>query len=335
MTEIVPIDLLDPDDQPRAQEWIGVYAEGQRELFGPLGSAWTLAEIQQFHRADHTRRRAWAALEAGRVVGSVEITETLRDNLDSATVWLGVQRQARCRGIGTRLLETAEAAVRAGGRATLFAETEWAAGGVDASAPFAESHGYAVAQTNLRSGLALPADRDRLAVLHDGPRDTAAAYEVEVAHGMPPAGWLDDLVVLFRRMSTDAPLGDLALEEEDWDLERVRAEYQRRLDSGRRIVTAVARESASGRRVGFTDLSVSAGTPDLAYQGATLVLREHRGHRLGLRLKAANALALMDTLTQVRSVRTWNADDNTPMLAVNRELGFTLDAVQRMWQKRL
>ncbi len=347
MADIHPIDLLDPDAQARAQEWVDVHAAGQRELFGEHGSAWTLAEIQLFHRADHTRRRAWGAVEDGHVVGSVELVETVRDNLGSASIWLGVHPLARRRGLGTVLLETAESAARAAGRQALLAETEWAEGGFDVSAPFAQLHGYAVAQTNLRSALALPADADHLALLRDGRAGCArgdgdvaeetpdAAYRVEVAEGLPPAEWHEDLAVLNRRMSTDAPLGDLALEEEDWDAERVRAEYERRLGSGRQIQTAVARESASGRLVGFTDLSISAGSPELAYQGSTLVLREHRGHRLGLRLKAANALAVMASLPDVRSIRTWNADDNAPMLAVNQELGFTADAVHRMWQKRV
>ncbi len=63
------------------------------------------------------------------------------------------------------------------------------------------------------------------------------------------------------------------------------------------------------------------------------MLREHRGHGLGLRLKAANALAVMRDLPMVPSVRTWNADDNVHMLAVNRELGFQVEGYSREWQK--
>ncbi len=134
-------------------------------------------------------------------------------------------------------------------------------------------------------------------------------------------------------MSTDAPQGALLLEEEQWDAARVRAANQRQLDSGRRVVESVARHVPSRRLVGYTQLSVPAGTPELAYQSNTIVLREHRGHGLGLRLKAANALAVMRDLPMVRSVRTWNADDNVHMLAVNRELGFQVEGYSREWQK--
>ncbi len=121
---------------------------------------------------------------------------------------------------------------------------------------------------------------------------------------MPPREWPDDLAELNRRMS---------------------------LDSGRRRALSVARESGTGRLVGFTEASVWAGSPDLAYQGSTLVMREHRGHRLGLRLEAAYALLVMDALPDVRRIRTWNAS----MRAVNRLLGHVMDASHRMWQKQV
>ena len=63
----------------------------------------------------------------------------------------------------------------------------------------------------------------------------------------------------------------------------------------------------------------------MAYQQDTLVMREHRGHGLGLRMKAAGTLALMEGSPATTSVRTWNADDNAPMLAVNHALGFVHD----------
>ena len=104
---------------------------------------------------------------------------------------------------------------------------------------------------------------------------------------------------------------------------------------GRRVVETVARHVPSGRLVGYTQVQVSPETPTLGYQQDTLVVREHRGHRLGLRLKAANTLAVIDGLPGVTAIRTWNADDNTHMLAVNRRLGYEVDAYLREWQKVL
>jgi hypothetical protein len=150
-----------------------------------------------------------------------------------------------------------------------------------------------------------------------------------------PDSWLEDRAELQRRMSTDAPLGDLQLEEEDWDAERVRGEYAVVLAMGRRVVETVARHLPTGRLVGYTQVQVSPETPTLGYQQDTLVVREHRGHALGLRLKAANTLAVMEHLPELTAIRTWNADDNAHMLAVNQRLGYAVDAHRREWQKVL
>ena len=197
---------------------------------------------------------------------------------------------------------------------------------------FAERHGFTIGLTMLRSAMSLPVDRDVLVVMTASGGDD---YVLESFVDHIPEEWLDDRAVLQQRMSTDAPSDDLEVEEEAWDADRLRSNYERARSSGRRIVETVARHVPSGRLVGFTSVSISAGEPDLAYQQDTLVLREHRGHALGLRLKAANALRLMDELPEVTSVRTWNAASNTHMLAVNRRLGYPVDGYSREWQKRV
>lgn len=63
------------------------------------------------------------------------------------------------------------------------------------------------------------------------------------------------------------------------------------------------------------------------------MLREHWGHALGLRLEVTNVRLLRKQLPQVTAVRTWNADSNEPMLAVNRRLGYVVDGYGREWQK--
>jgi hypothetical protein len=82
-------------------------------------------------------------------------------------------------------------------------------------------------------------------------------------------------------------------------------------------------------------MAVSKTAPDQGYQWDTLVLREHRGHRLGLLVKAANLQALITELPEVRRVFTWNATENEPMLRVNRALGFAPIGHTTEWQKQL
>jgi GNAT superfamily N-acetyltransferase len=80
---------------------------------------------------------------------------------------------------------------------------------------------------------------------------------------------------------------------------------------------------------------VPRDAPALGYQQDTLVLREHRGHGLGLALKLANHRALVAALPGVLRVRTWNAVENAHMLAVNTALGFRPSGYSREWHKHL
>jgi GNAT superfamily N-acetyltransferase len=329
---IRPIDLLDPAEEAAARDWVAVHAAVQRDLFGDRGSAWSLEEVQGFVRGSDKKRVARAAWRDGELVGAVEVHLPLRDNLHGAMLWLSVLPAARGRGVGSALLAEAERIAADHDRTTLLVETEWAEGDTDRAEAFATARGYVVAQTVLRSEQALPADRDALMAVLAQPG--AEGYTLESYVDDMPDSWLEDRAVLQQRMSTDAPADDLDVEEEDWDAERLRASNARTRASGRRVVETAARHVPSGRLVGFTTVSVSRHEPDLAYQQDTLVLREHRGHALGLRLKAANAVLLMDELPAVTAVRTWNAASNDHMLAVNRRLGYRVDGYSREWQKQ-
>ena len=59
-----------------------------------------------------------------------------------------------------------------------------------------------------------------------------------------------------------------------------------------------------------------------ALQGDTIVVPEHRGHRLGLRVKLANLELLAARHPDVHRIGTYNAEDNRFMLAVNTALGY-------------
>jgi GNAT superfamily N-acetyltransferase len=104
---------------------------------------------------------------------------------------------------------------------------------------------------------------------------------------------------------------------------------------GRRVVSSFARDLGSGRLVGYTSIQVPGHAPALAFQHDTLVIREHRGHGLGLALKLANLRVLAERLPEVRTVRTWNAAENAHMLAVNTAMGFRPSGRLRTWQRHL
>jgi hypothetical protein len=59
----------------------------------------------------------------------------------------------------------------------------------------------------------------------------------------------------------------------------------------------------------------------LGFQEDTAVVRAHRGHRLGLRLKVEMLRVLRDRERGIRQIDTWNALSNSHMIAVNDALG--------------
>jgi GNAT superfamily N-acetyltransferase len=146
---------------------------------------------------------------------------------------------------------------------------------------------------------------------------------------------VEDLAALMVRMSIDAPHGDLVEEPEVWDIARYRAKEDSAVARGRKRVGTAARDEATGRLVGFTDIGVSTVRSELGYQWDTIVSREHRGHRLGLLVKLANLRLLREVSPKTRYLNTWNADDNAPMVAVNDALGYRPVEVTQEWQLEL
>jgi RimJ/RimL family protein N-acetyltransferase len=64
-------------------------------------------------------------------------------------------------------------------------------------------------------------------------------------------------------------------------------------------------------------------------------MREHRGHGLGFAMKLANVFAVQEQHQGVRRINTWNAEDNIPMIAVNEDMGFGVEARARDWRRRI
>ena len=329
--ELVAVSGLDaaPGAEARFLSWVAVLDGVARADLGEDHDAWSAHELRALEAAKDKQRLFVLAVRDGEPVGAGTVIVPLLDNEGSAQVAVAVLPEARRRGLGATILHWAEDRARRLGRTTLQAETEWL-GGIDDDphAGWAARQGYAAAQTVLRCDLDLRGAPDAAVGQPTG-------YRIETHVGPAPESDLADRAHLLRRLSTDAPMGDLALEEEQWDEDRVREDDERALAMGRGVIGSYARHLASGRLVGYTTIQVPEDTPALAYQHDTLVLAEHRGHGLGLALKVANHGALAEALPRVRTVRTWNAVENEPMLAVNAVLGYAPSGYSREWQKHL
>ena len=324
-----------PDDALFAS-WCDVWAASQgadRPAERPQAAAEHIALARQLltpgGSRDGTHR---AAVVDGVVVGALRLLLPLRDNPTAAFVDLAVAPDARRRGTGTVLLREAVRLARGHGRTQLIAEIDEPGPGAPGR-PFAQRHGWTCDLVETRRDLALPADERRLHGVEQDARRAGSGYELVTWRDRTPEELLDDRALLERRMTTDAPLGDLPVEEEDWDAARIREYEQVHRDRGRTVLSAGAVHE--GRLVAFTDLHVPATTPEHAHQGGTLVLREHRGHRLGSLVKAAVLRQLADDLPVVRTVTTYNADSNVAMVAVNEALGFVPAGALSSWSVRL
>lgn len=91
------------------------------------------------------------------------------------------------------------------------------------------------------------------------------------------------------------------------------------------------RHDATGAIVGLSELYLPRARPWIAFQGDTGVAPAHRGHRLGAWMKAVNHRRLRAERPAVRVAQTWNAAANTPMLRINRALGFRPVQTYRGW----
>lgn len=286
------------------------------------------------------------------VVGYALAELPLADNLHLAEVELVVDPAHRRQGVGSLLLERLHEVLRADGRTHVVVGSEHVAepmpddvltprtgvGAVRSSEPasaFLRAHGYALEQTMRYSVLPLPAApgtftaRTTTATLAAGPDYTVLTWEDHA-----PEEHLEAYASLLGAMSTDAPFGDIALEPESWDGARVR-NSEDIAAGGRLPLTAAALHVPSGELAGYTTLQVPLDHPEMAFQHDTLVRKGHRGHRLGMLLKAANLERLAEAAPAVRRVHTWNAAENRHMLAVNEALGFAKVGLVGEWQRQI
>ncbi|WP_129337358.1 GNAT family N-acetyltransferase [Cellulomonas endophytica] len=288
------------------------------------------------------------------VVGRAMVRMPLLADTHVAVVHVAVLPGWRRRGIGGRLHDACLALAAAHGRTVLQSDASYAlepppgpgalesptgSGRIpadDDATRFALAHEWALEQVVRGSTLTLPVPPATLAELHDEARRAAGEdYRVHVWEDAVPERWLDDVALLETRMSTDAPAGGLDVGEDPWDAERVRVWFREIHGRGNGFLLAAAEHRPGGRLVAFTLVGLPRGRPAVVLQDDTLVLREHRGDRLGMLLKARVLTELATRRPSARRVHTWNAQENGPMLAINVALGFAPSAVDAEWQRTL
>lgn len=185
---------------------------------------------------------------------------------------------------------------------------------------FAERHQGKAVERVTRSVLDLRTlDRERYAALA-APSPANADYTLVRWLDFCPPELVGSYCAAMSAMQ-DAPIGESAYEITGFTPEKLAAYEQGSVLHGvrRHVLAAI---SPAGEVAGFHTFAYYPGEPRALDVWDTGVVRAHRGHGLGLRIKAAAALWGMEEYPEAWWFQTFNNADNAPMLRVNRELGY-------------
>lgn len=353
LTELVVPDRIGGPGSAVFEELVAMVNGIAVELWGNHDFVYSAdAELPAFQPQEFLERITFFARLDGIMVGRVIAEFPLEPDAVTASLLVDVVPAARNRGVGSALLAKGEELVADGGRTRIAAYTEYPAAsltdgaplirpdvgpnGVPADSPdtkFALAHGYRLGQIERSSELPLPMPPERFDTLYDeATRAAGSDYRVLGWWRHAPEEYVAEFAALRARMTRDVPQSGIALDDEEWTPGRVRELEQLMIDRGEPFLCSVAQHVPTGRLVAYTDLVVPEGGGKVE-QHDTLVVKEHRGHRLGMLVKAENIRRLAELEPRATRILTWNADENEHMLAVNDAFGFRLHGLVGNWQK--
>ncbi|MCP2030548.1 GNAT superfamily N-acetyltransferase [Okibacterium sp. HSC-33S16] len=339
-------------DSPEGQdftEMVELRNTIEREILGTDDAAPTARELLATFRDPYAPKRLFLARLNGGVVGRGVYEWQPEENAPAAFIEVQVASTMRRHGIGTAILTVLERIAAENGLTVIQSWSSHALpassevlvpptgfGAVDrdsAAVRFARAHGYSLEQVDRISRVELPMSADLLTERRRDAEPHAVDYEVVQWAGRCPDRWLTDMARLHQRMSTDAPAAAIEFAEELWDDDRMRNLNDMNEAGGRLNLTSAALHVPSQRLVGYTDIAVPEQEGRPAVQEDTLVLKEHRGHRLGTLLKLANLEQVMRVSPTTPRITTFNAEENRPMLDVNEAVGFEAIGCEAAWKK--
>jgi GNAT superfamily N-acetyltransferase len=253
--------------------------------------------------------------------GAARVELALLDNLHAAVGDYHVHPDRQREGIGRALAEASYDVAVGRGRRLMVTETYAPVVGTSPGLLFAEAMGFETALVDGMKLVDLPATEHLWDALAEKAAPSHIGYDVRTWVDVVP----DELVAGYCRLNEmffeQAPMGELELQAEAWDADRVRERERHNASIGRHDAYAGA-VAADGALVGATNVAVSEHSPHRGFQSGTLVAPEHRGHRLGLAIKVVNHRQVRRMFPDCQVLLTGNADVNAPMNAVNDALGY-------------
>jgi GNAT superfamily N-acetyltransferase len=333
--EIRPLEVDNRDEFDRFHAIVDAAERYER----PFAAMWSLEEAR-IEFTDHDpgmRIDAIVAVDDGEIIGAGAAFATTGDNLHAAYLMPWVAPELRRRGIGSAILSELVSLCRNDNRTDLIIETAY---DVERQEDhpyrrFAEKHGFVLANREIRRVLELPVEESLLDSLAAEAAERHPGYRIETYDGPIPDALVPSLCHARNQLGVDAPTGLMEFEPETLtpDLLRHREETLRR--QGRTMISTLAIHGAD-EVVGYNDLVIPSGDVPNVYQWGTLVLRAHRGHRLGLAVKVRGLRELQRRIGPERTrVETCNAEQNSWMVGINERLGFRIVEISPSFLLRL
>ncbi len=314
---------IDRSDEGQLHDWwsCGHAAMSQRPV--DLWPDWEVSRYSLPQADPENRIDLLGAYAGDTMVGSALVFMPLEDNVHLGAFDVHVPPDHRRQGIGSALLARCEALAVADGRTTLLADVRAPLDEDGDDSRWALDRGYAKANEDGMKVVDLAATADRLPALAAHAAERSAGYRLAWWTDPAPEEHLASLAAAMSRFIEEIPLGDLDLRPQAWTADRLRVREERHAGQ-RRTQLTVAALAPSGEVAGYTNAHLSPHAPRLADIGDTLVLPDHRGHRLGLGMKVLLHQKVRELYPGAELIATGNATTNSFMNAVNDQLGYRL-----------
>ena len=316
----VDIREVDRADEAALHAWWSAGHAAQSERPVDLWPDWEISRLSLPELDPDNRIVLLGAYDGDAMVGSGLAVLPLKENTHLAILEVYVPPDHRRRGVGSALLDHAEQHV-AGDRTTMIADVHAPLDDDTDDRRWAEVRGYAVANVDTVKVVDLAATADLLPELEARAAERRGDYRLAWWTDPAPEEHLPSLAAAMSRFLEEIPLGDLDFHPQAWTPERLRAREARRAAQHREQLTVVAL-APSGEVAGYTNATLSPHAPRVADIGDTLVLPDHRGHRLGLALKVLLHQQVRALHPGAELIATGNATTNRWMNDVNDLLGY-------------
>jgi GNAT superfamily N-acetyltransferase len=275
-------------------------------------------------------RATFAARDAtGKLAGSSFVGWNTNEPENRHARWteVNVLPEHRRKGVGRALFRAAvEACLGQGDDLVFFGQTS-------DRQPSGEIFAKAIAATAglpMKLNQLVIADVDRAKVA-EWAKLHPKGYRLERADGTVPASLVPAYLDAANAMN-DMPKGDLRFADQKFTEEQLRERESWLKKAGIEWWVIVAIDEATGAGAGFTEVNYDPRVAHAIQQGGTGVTAAHRGHRLGLWLKAVMLERIMRERPAAKFIRTGNANVNKNMLEINTLLGFRQAWSNTLWQ---